>query len=79
MNNVYLYGREGVGCYDVDWPDDCLAEPGETETGPLGKPKDRTAAERQRRYRERKRNGSHVTEERNNLTDESDSASGPTE
>lgn len=33
------------------------------------RPRDRTAADRQRRYRERKRHGDGVTEERNTVTD----------
>ena len=70
LEDVRLHKVDGGVCYEVHWPGDRVAEVGGTEPTASGKPKDRTAAERQRRYRDRKRNGSDVTEPQNTVTDE---------
>ena len=73
MDDVHLHRQDEGVCYNVDGSNDRATEHHDEPVGnqPTSseRPKDRTAANRQRRYRERKRNGSDVTEERNTVTD----------
>jgi hypothetical protein len=62
MDDVKLY-RGGDGqfalCEDVDWPDDPFAR--DFDASEADPPKDRTAAERQRRHRSKKRDNDRDT------------------
>ena len=77
MDDVHLHQQDGGVCYDAERPNDRATEhhdeSGGNQPAASERPKDRTAAERQRRYRERKRHGGGVTEERNTVTDGSES------
>jgi hypothetical protein len=54
MEDVHLYEQKPGGlCTDVDWPDGAIRQERRADLGP----KDRTAAERQRRRRAKQRDG----------------------
>ncbi len=57
LEDAYLYEQRGGLCHDVDWPEVSVQPAGANacrlgdDRSEVGKPKDRTAAERQRRHR----------------------------
>jgi hypothetical protein len=66
QDDIQFYQQTGRGCQDVEveLPPDWDPEQAEVEGSEL-KPKDKTAAERMRRYRNK-----HRTDERNSVTEE---------